>query len=615
MINDKLITITKENTIDCGWSLFSPCNRIALKNDKYVRLSVSDIVKKITYADDILLVLKDTCLPSKIVDELVWVNKYIKIRLVAKEKYIVEHFSALQFSDVTINEQVCVDYLGIQGKDGKKSYLLDDGIIAIDDIVEKILLGEKVNERYAWADNADEVYVLEESGELNQKSLLEYCAEHKIKTSYCCSTKSFSKYIYDFLVDKPIDMLACERIKSGVLFLSGGRLFEVHNFMSVELSAEISDIYQYIQSSIFLNLKLKPILSGGEIPSKIYFIDGGSIRSAEIKNTLVIKDTVDCLTMKAFIDEEFDRSETEKHDLYCMQARYVEYRYVLRPPIIDGTYSYSAIYDEAKAIYKEWVANYNIDWQTLVNELNEFGTFESWTKFTETIQSADEYLAWLIESYEYGRYGQLINDYRQKFKTSKTNLIDKFLDLYGSIAERSSITQYSKLDEEIESYRSIVAEKRVLIEHGKEVLSNKRRIEVLEKKIEDLTLLRERFKIKSSGRIKDERNDFIQKYNDILFGIERKTAEVDIISDIVNVKEMTDYAKLNLFLAKWVKRIDEFLAHSIAILDKLAAIDVPEDYVVYDKNNKRYIVIESEQDYYVTQELCKKYKAECISRR
>ena len=92
-------------------------------------------------------------------------------------------------------------------------------------------------------------------------------------------------------------------------------------------------------------------------------------------------------------------------------------------------------------------------------------------------------------------------------------------------------------------------------------------------------------------------------------------SEVDSVSNVINKGELTRTAKFNLFLDKWLKRTGSFLESGISILKEFAMIDVPEDYVVYDKDGKRYIVIEDESEYQKTLGLCDKYKIECLARR
>ena len=97
MINNKIVKITKANQFDKGWTLFSPLDVGIIKDRSIKETAVSDIVKLITFSNTVNLILTEPCLSSRIVDEIKWANKYIKLNLIAKNKEIIEHYSSLCF--------------------------------------------------------------------------------------------------------------------------------------------------------------------------------------------------------------------------------------------------------------------------------------------------------------------------------------------------------------------------------------------------------------------------------------------------------------------------------------------------------------------------------------
>lgn len=86
MINNKLITITKENQFDKGWTLFHPYEPNVPDNRTYRDAMLTDVVRLITHADEVDLILCEPCLSSRIVSEIEWANKYIKLRVIVKDK-------------------------------------------------------------------------------------------------------------------------------------------------------------------------------------------------------------------------------------------------------------------------------------------------------------------------------------------------------------------------------------------------------------------------------------------------------------------------------------------------------------------------------------------------
>ena len=614
MINNKLVTIYKNNIFDKGWGLFTPYRQVVQKNSRYKRVFIADVVKKITYATEILLILQDACLPSKIVEELIWVNKYIKLNLVAKAKSIADRYIKLKFSKVTIDEKVSANYIRVDGKEGKSSYLINDEITAIDDTIEKVLLGEKTGKRYEWLNGVQEVYVVEKQGKLEHRDLINLCLAQKVKTAYICSMADYNKDVYDSLVKTSVKILVAKALKDAIVFVRDNRLYAVNEFWGAEIITEIAEINYCIQSVLFENMKLKECLEGSEIPSAAYYIDKQEMSMLSINASIVVERKVVGLTMKDFLEENFDKSETNNHNDYCFKAKKVEYKFTLVPPIYDSSYCRSNIYDQAKDIFEKWKKNYTLDLEALDNDVKLFGLFQTWADFIAGLKEVSEYLSWTVDEYNYSRYPEFTQKYIEQLKSYRASLQSKFLELHDSNVGESSTTQYSKFDEEIAGYRRTIEEKKVLVDQKKDVISNKRRIEILEKKISDLLALKARFEAKSSNRVSEGQSGFIKSYNDVLKGKVKKR-EVDSVYNIVKTGELTKTAKLNLFLDKWLVSIDSMLEKGIAILEEFATVDVPEDYVVYDKDGKRYIVIEDESEYQKTLGLCDKYKIECLARR
>lgn len=614
MIENKLIKILKDNSFDKGWGLFAPYRGAIVKNIRCKGISISDVVKKITYATSILLILQDNCLPRKIVEELIWVNKYIQLSIIAKSQLILEKYSDLKFSRATVDESVSADYIGIDCKDGKSFYLFADGITETDDTIEKVLLGHKPEKKYEWLNGAREVFVVDGKGQLEHRDLLDLCIKKNIKVSYVCSTESYNKCIYDALSKTSMQILVAKKLKNGVICIRDNRLYFVNEFWGAEILTEIADINYCIQSPLFECMKLKEYLSGEEIPQSAYFIDKKEMTLLSIDSSIIVPLEVKGLSMKDFLDEKFDSSITENHNNYCFKAKRVEYRFALVPPIFDHSYKLSSIYEPANDIYGMWEKNFTISPEALWSDVKEFGSFQSWSDFINLLKQVNKSLSKTVMEYQYSGYHSLVDNYIKFLSAENATLIDKFLQIHNSIVGESSTVQYSKFDEEIEGYRRTIDEKRVLVRQGKDVISNNRRIEILEKKIEDLSALKKRFETKSSDRKSEEQNEFIKKCKDILSGKVNRS-EVDSVSNVINKGELTRTAKFNLFLDKWLKRTGSFLESGISILKEFATIDVPEDYVVYDKDGKRYIVIEDESEYQKTLGLCDKYKIECLARR
>ena len=116
MIQDKIVTIKKENCFDKGWTLFRPFEMRLTKNRSFSPVSVRDLVSAITRCDSVFMILSEPCLPSSVLEELKWANPYINITLIAKNQGIAERYSYLKFAKVTVDRTVGINYVGVHGK-------------------------------------------------------------------------------------------------------------------------------------------------------------------------------------------------------------------------------------------------------------------------------------------------------------------------------------------------------------------------------------------------------------------------------------------------------------------------------------------------------------------
>ena len=137
MIKNKLITITKENQFDMGWTIVTPYQLPFYKNPRYKSLLVTDIVRAITRSDKVYIVLSEECLASAIIKELEWVNKYTTIELIAKTEQITQRYSSIKFSSVKINPDITFNYLSIIGAISL-SVMIDNGYTETNTLVKEV---------------------------------------------------------------------------------------------------------------------------------------------------------------------------------------------------------------------------------------------------------------------------------------------------------------------------------------------------------------------------------------------------------------------------------------------------------------------------------------------
>ena len=87
----------------------------------------------------------------------------------------------------------------------------------------------------------------------------------------------------------------------------------------------------------------------------------------------------------------------------------------------------------------------------------------------------------------------------------------------------------------------------------------------------------------------------------------------DSISNVIHSKEETNVEKLYAFTQKYLVSISEYLDKCLAVLEEMLLIDIPEDYIVYDYKNEKFIVINSIEEFKTTKELCNKFNLKCVA--
>ena len=126
--------------------------------------------------------------------------------------------------------------------------------------------------------------------------------------------------------------------------------------------------------------------------------------------------------------------------------------------------------------------------------------------------------------------------------------------------------------------------------------------------------VKERLNTVQTSNVTNNQQVFIAYCKQLLAGIVVETNE-DSVSSIVHGKEQSKQEQLHKFLQIWLKPIKDLTDKLVDLLAKMAEVDVPENYIVYDHAGKRYVVIESENEYRQTLQLQEKYHLQCVVRR
>ena len=619
MINNRVVTITKKTHFDKPWTLFTPEKLSRCVNSKYRNISINDVIPYISKADEIHLVLCRTGMPSSILNELKWVNKYIKFKLIAKNDKIATNLSSLKFSEIIIDETIDFNYIGIKGKDNL-FLVLDNEIVSVDDSFERVFFENKKLVEKIDYDGINEIYIIESQ---EKKELVNFALEAKkkgIAVTYICDKNMFSKDIFE-AYSKICCRLLVAKSCCSTIFVVGKNIssyvYERNNFIPVEFSS-----LEAVVDEIFLsvNKELGKITKDKEI----YTCLNGELSRLNISENMNINQQIKLDSYEDFNEENFDKSTIEKYNDYSNKTKQVTYNFELVPPIIDSSYLISSVYDKTFSYCEEWmtfikkssVKDFNKKLQNIDND-NDF------LKILDKIAEIEELLLFVysIKNETY-KCRKNLKDYHNtliKFVEDMKNFIGNFDDncksIYSKLSSQNSSIKFNKFDDEILDYQKIIEEKKSLIEKGVDVLSNKRRVEILNKKIDDLRKLKSGFEEKNS-LVNDKSSEvFLEKCKVFINNNKKLSDETLSIKNVLKVNELEKTIKLENLFSQYLKDFYEAIVFTYDVLKELGLQDFPENYLLFEKDKKQYIVIENENEYKETKYIQKKYDLLCLVRR
>ena len=618
MIDNKLITITKENQFDMGWTIFTPYRLPFYKNQKYKSILVADIVRAITRSDKICIILSEECLASAIVKELEWVNKYTTIELIAKTEKIAARYSPIAFSSIKINPDITFNYLSIKGST-PLSVMIDNGYTETSKLLKEIYFdGNSAVNNFSFLTDLEEIMFIGNCFDNEYAELYNECLQ-KGKTTYrVIDKKDYSKEIFDRFNGTKTLMMLSDFAKDGIIgFTRSGEIRKIFKaadglflVSSIEKVAEnIGELYICVWQG------KERTLQDIEGRKAIYAWYNKEISPFVMKDKVVVERSVNVGLMPDFISETFDKSEIDEHNKYSAIAKQVEYQFTLIPPMIDDTYKLSAIYNPILLLLKEAKKVYNIDFAKAIDEIRCFSEQDGLSYVFQEINDWYKWFGKAVSEYGYKRYYSKNKNYLDLLKDTQARLLSYCKEMFKEINTENSDTKFDKFDDEIAGYERQVVEKKALIEQGEEVLKNTSRVKTLEKKINDLLFLKKRFEGTSSNRDSKELQTFIQTCNDVIVGRYKTVESEESIGQVLEKTEKTKMMMLNSFVVKYLYVFNAFMEKAISIVEKLLEIEIPEDYQVFEKEGQRYIVINEFKEYSDTKMIREKFNLLCLTRR
>lgn len=616
MIENKKIIITRENTFDKGWTLFHPFDLNINRNRLFKETMISDVIRLITHSNEVNLILSDSCLSSRIVNEIEWANKYIKLNIIAKDDSIINNYRKFSFNSKKVDSSIDFSYIGIIGKENGH-FMISDGYTEIDDSLYKVYFQNKnLKGDYSFLNNASKLIIIDCDGKKDYSMVISAASQNKIPCYYAVNTRYFNNRIFNYSKENKIELLVSEYTQNGIIVVNRDNTLSCVTMTNngFYLSYPIENISSFLGME-YKSGYYKDSIETDKLKGEIYSCYNGRIEKLNIIDKKIVPLNVDVELMSDFVSETFDSSIVEKHNDYSAEAKKVEYQFNLIPPLFDSKYVESNIYDGIHELHSKWnnqqtlkIKRIKDDYNTFIDE--DYGLIDFLLETEKFTKEFDE----RVEKCDYKNYYCWIKSVSDQFNKNRTSLLDICKNMFNSINEESSGTKFDKFDNEIAGYEQTIKEKNALIQKGIDVLSNKRRVEILTKKINDLLELKKHFESNSSSRNDKNLNAFIKRCEELLDGKHRVFND-DSIGNIVKPKEETKLAKLEAFVDNYLLSIRKYDDECLSTIDKLSNESIPEDYAVYDKKGQRYIIINDLQEYETTKHICDKFKLRCITRR
>lgn len=610
MIENKCIKIVKKNKIDKDWALFQQYEIDTVKNPLYEETYIPTIIKSITFAKELNLILFETCLSSKIIEEIVWANKYIKVNIIAKNTNIIKKYSNIKFTEVIINNKIDFNYIGIIGKDNKY-FLINDGYIEVDDTIDNNCFdGKKTKNINSYFKDVSRLIIIDAKADFKELELVEMAKKLNINCNYVINIKAFNKNVYDIAEKNALNLFISDKTNNSVIMLlKNGDIKELKLLANqIPIAYSIPTISDYIGRLYINNSIIKTT-------NNLFFCSDGIIKVLNIVSKKIIKIDTPIKHMSDFVDEKFDYSIVESHNNYSSEAKSVEYQFTLIPPIFDTTYKISKIYDDVILLIDEWNSSQTISFENIKKDYfdyanEDFGIINFIDKsasFTKNLNNRK------LEYYFWG-FNKEIKNIIQLFENLNKNLLNVCKDMHNNINDISLINKFDKFDAEIARYEELISKKESLIKKGIDKFKNEKRIEDLKNKRDNLLTLKENFKTSSSTINNKAQTEFINYCQKILSD-NKKEINSDSLANVLKKNNESKTFKLYSFIDKYLFKIKQYIDISLNILFKLNEVHIPENYKVYEKNKKSYIVIDDIKEYELTKDLCKQFNLECLVRR
>lgn len=616
MIKNKIIEITKNNTFNKSWALFTKSDINYESKEK--RLLIKEIENYITFASQIDLVVSFDILHKRIFDAILWafMQGGLVINLVYKSDKLLNGLKDLSFNKTIKDNDLTLNYIGVKGKRNNQNYevafLLEDDIVQLD---SPINFNSSNKNSYNFLDDCNEVFIIDELYSNKYDEFILNCKKRKIGVNYIIETKNFSKNIHDLCREKQMNLFVCENIKPAILLTNKNtnKMSCFKFYKNINIFFDVYNSNTYIINTLYKN-NFKEICMK-DLPTQFLSYNSGEIKQCKINEYKEIDITVQNSTMEDFINEDFDKSIVDRHNDYSNEGKSVKYIFTLIPPRLNDSYKISSIYNGIN-----YVSN---DIEALNDKvILDFGSgvksiiAENWiSKMCDAILKDKKEILNLIDKYQFINFSEFCDNILCNLQKNKSIMIEEVVKIYSELNQDASDIKFTKFDDEIQNYRQTIREKEKLVLNNVDVLSNKRRIEILEKKINDLELLKQRFSRNSNDRNKKNIDEFKASYIKWIKSQNIVSSQQNSVKSIINTRDLSNIELFEMLVKNYLYDFNNYLENFLKLIKELKNnIVFPLKYLVYEKGNKNYIALTDISEYESSKEICKKFNLFAIAK-
>ncbi|MCD8208011.1 MAG: hypothetical protein LUD72_08755 [Bacteroidales bacterium] len=576
MIKEKSVTIKKQNTFDLGYALFVPYDTgmvsgifggTSLEDETCGPVTVDEIVGKITFATEVVLILKDFCLLQKIQNELQWTDRYAEISVYAATGDIIERFSGINISKAVVDPSIAHNYIGISRGAEKSSYFLD-GPYATDDSVERLYLDKpEIGDLNDFSVLTGSSFVIiAGKGESYNDKVFDYCKNNGVDILYIAPAVSFDENLYDITDKAGVELLVAESVSDGVYSVTDGHPSKIVSTNGVLSKFPLTGQSSFLTGPVYRNIRASGKTE--DFPDNLYIVWHAGISKFSLEETHTVGITLYLTSMEDFLEENFDTSETVKHDDYASVALSTTYVYTLYPPRFDkGKHRLSSIYDELNSCVARWYETYAA--MNVNRFLSVSASSEKIREFADVIHelmTVNSYFADSLSKLDLVGYSTKISDFAADFNNRFKGLYGICHSVFSEIKHTDSESALARIEDDIEKARQTISECMENISLSRNVVDNSVKMELAKDTIRELVRQKEQIERQSEGP-DSEAETFVSAYRTL-----------------------------------------------IDILESMKKIDLPERYMVYEAEGQRYIVISDEQEFRDVADLCGKFSLQCLSK-